>query len=401
MRTKILFLESELNKVETDHKSQLQIGEKLRESLLEKLQDLQDEVQNQKNLVITISVERDDLVKSLNVLKVDSATNSLNKMLDSGKRAADTRGLGFLGSKTSLATSTTKFVKTSHSGMSSAPSVPKKFIPVYHFCGVLGHIRPRCNKLRSWQKISHRNLQRDSQVSLRQKLEAHLQEANRLFKLIPVSRDNMSKPRPMWVKKENHTCLFVNTAFLAPPSIDNDVTCLVALSALSAKKSDTWYFDSGCSRHMTGEKSWFSSFTDEVISSTVTFGDGRKAKILGRGTVTISGFPELNNVMLVEDLQANLISISQICDDIGDVLLTKEKCLVQNFNGKSVMCAPRSRDNCYCVDANAPSSLVCNKVSDNSLELWHKRLGHINYHDLLKLSNKDCVRGLPKLKGKK
>ncbi|KAM5546528.1 hypothetical protein ABKV19_002354, partial [Rosa sericea] len=32
--------------------------------------------------------------------------------------------------------------------------------------------------------------------------------------------------------------------------------------------------------------------------------------------------------------------------------------------------------------------------------LWHRKMGHVNYQDLLKLSSKQCVRGLPNLKGK-
>lgn len=44
---------------------------------------------------------------------------------------------------------------------------------------------------------------------------------------------------------------------------------------------------------------------------------------------------------------------------------------------------------------------VCKKpeTSYNFLELWHQRLGHINFQDLLSLSNKG-VRGLPRLSGK-
>lgn len=40
------------------------------------------------------------------------------------------------------------------------------------------------------------------------------------------------------------------------------------------------------------------------------------------------------------------------------------------------------------------------KSSGDILELWHRKLGHVNFQDLLKLSNKESVRGMPALRGK-
>ncbi|KAA0067185.1 gag-pol polyprotein [Cucumis melo var. makuwa] len=40
---------------------------------------------------------------------------------------------------------------------------------------------------------------------------------------------------------------------------------------------DVWYFDSGCSRHMTGNRSFFTEL-EECVSDHVTFGDGAKGK---------------------------------------------------------------------------------------------------------------------------
>ncbi|KAM5549491.1 hypothetical protein ABKV19_000755, partial [Rosa sericea] len=40
------------------------------------------------------------------------------------------------------------------------------------------------------------------------------------------------------------------------------------------------------------------------------------------------------------------------------------------------------------------------RSAEETFEIWHRRLGHVNYQDLLKLSTKQCVRGLPALSGK-
>ena len=44
---------------------------------------------------------------------------------------------------------------------------------------------------------------------------------------------------------------------------------------------------------------------------------------------------------------------------------------------------------------------ICLVSIDNSSWLWHRRLGHASMHLISKLSKKDLVRGLPKLKFEK
>ena len=65
-----------------------------------------------------------------------------------------------------------------------------------------------------------------------------------------------------------------------------------------------WYLDSGCSRHMIGNKALFKTLFEGKIG-TVTFGDGSKSMIRGIGTMDI---PEL--LVFVDGLKANLLSIS-------------------------------------------------------------------------------------------
>ncbi|KAH9668296.1 hypothetical protein KPL70_021361 [Citrus sinensis] len=55
------------------------------------------------------------------------------------------------------------------------------------------------------------------------------------------------------------------------------------------KKKNKWYLDSGCSRHMTGNYSWFSSFTKIENGRDVSFGDNSKGKIIGIGNVDLFG----------------------------------------------------------------------------------------------------------------
>ena len=70
-----------------------------------------------------------------------------------------------------------------------------------------------------------------------------------------------------------------------------------------------WYLDSGCSRHMTGDKSKFCLLT-ENDDGQVTFGENSKGKIISSGKVGKNLSSCIDDVMLVEGLAYNLLSIS-------------------------------------------------------------------------------------------
>ena len=80
----------------------------------------------------------------------------------------------------------------------------------------------------------------------------------------------------------------------------------------------------GCSRHMTRDQSLF-KFFESKKGSNVTFGDGSKSQIKGKGIISLLGLPNIVNVLYVEGLRVNLLSISQICDQDFMVLFSKGK----------------------------------------------------------------------------
>jgi hypothetical protein len=86
---------------------------------------------------------------------------------------------------------------------------------------------------------------------------------------------------------------------------------------------NTWIIDSGCSRHMTGDKKWFSILTPLSHKEYVTFGDDNKGKVLSTGVIKVNDHFILNDVALVDKLKYNLFSISQLIDADLDVLFHK------------------------------------------------------------------------------
>ncbi|KAA0059847.1 gag-pol polyprotein [Cucumis melo var. makuwa] len=63
--------------------------------------------------------------------------------------------------------------------------------------------------------------------------------------------------------------------------------CNVAFTTVQTHV-DAWYFDSGCSRIMTGNRSFFTEL-EECTSGHVTFRDGAKGKIIAKGNIDKRG----------------------------------------------------------------------------------------------------------------
>ena len=58
--------------------------------------------------------------------------------------------------------------------------------------------------------------------------------------------------------------------------------CIMMKSAFKVMDTCLWYLDSGCSRHMTKDRSLFKVFESKK-GGNVTFGDGSKSQIKGKG----------------------------------------------------------------------------------------------------------------------
>ena len=76
----------------------------------------------------------------------------------------------------------------------------------------------------------------------------------------------------------------------------NELKCFVVHTSLRACESHSWYLNSGCSHHMTGNKSLFTSFI-EFDGGNVTFGDGNVAKVKDKGTICAPNIPNLEEVL--------------------------------------------------------------------------------------------------------
>ncbi|KAH9743540.1 hypothetical protein KPL70_003341 [Citrus sinensis] len=144
-----------------------------------------------------------------------------------------------------------------------------------------------------------------------------------------------------------------------------------------------------------GDRSALTNY-QKLDQDNVTFADGVKSWVLRKGTLNVEGFPKLDNVLHVEDLKENLLSISQICDQNLFVNFDRNKCRVLNVDGNCILEGHQSSDHCY----KLTSSIVCHKTTLNDTELWHQKLGHLNYRLLTRIVKTSAVKGVPMLKKK-
>ena len=162
--------------------------------------------------------------------------------------------------------------------------------------------------------------------------------------------------------------------------------------ALQAKhKKCCWYVDNGCSKHMTGDRDRFITLIKERDGS-VSFRNHDSAKIIGKRTVRIGNKnTKAENVLLVEDMKHNLLSVSQMCDQGHKVTFNSQKCEIRKEgSGKLIAIAARNSSNIY-VLSEIGNEKCCLGKEDESW-LWHKRMGHMHFDNLVKASKREAVR---------
>eukprot|EP00253_Pinus_taeda_P022797 PITA_22797 len=166
------------------------------------------------------------------------------------------------------------------------------------------------------------------------------------------------------------------------------------LAPYAQNNGNHWFVDSGCSRHMTGDKRKFVSLSKK--EGNVSFGSGFD-RIAGKGTVTlINGKGKAQDALLVDELKHNLLSVSQICDQGHKVAFSTKDCEIRNSSlGELVAKGVRTPDNIYILNKIQENKCYLSQTDESWL--WHKRLGHTSFENLINISKIRAVRDIPRL----
>jgi transposase InsO family protein len=139
--------------------------------------------------------------------------------------------------------------------------------------------------------------------------------------------------------------------------------------------------------------------TSSSSAGYVTYGDSSRSKVLGLGKVVISQNVTVEDVMLVEILSYNLLSVAQLADmgfatffDVGIVVLLWSKSLKLAFVG-------HVENGLYVIDflEKVTKAATCLMAKVDVGWLWHRRLGHVNMRTLQSLYKGNHILGLTDL----
>ncbi|GJU56286.1 hypothetical protein Tco_1230000 [Tanacetum coccineum] len=150
--------------------------------------------------------------------------------------------------------------------------------------------------------------------------------SSRPFKRTTVLKTNFSNQKVYTAKVKQVSTVGVkwDTAVKASAGCDNPHRTL----------KNKGIIDSGCSRHMTGNKAYLADFQD-FNGGPVAFG-GSKGYITGKGKIK-TGKLDFEDVSFVKELQPfNLFSVSQMCDKKNKVLFTDRK--IQKLQYENTLC---------------------------------------------------------------
>ncbi|GJS41985.1 retrovirus-related pol polyprotein from transposon TNT 1-94 [Tanacetum coccineum] len=158
---------------------------------------------------------------------------------------------------------------------------------------------------------------------------------------------------------------------------------------------DEWIKDSGCSKHMMGNRKLFSTYK-AYNGGNVIFGSNLRGNIIGKGTISNDSL-KIDNVEHVDNLGFNLLSIGQICDNKCRVTFSEHDSEITK-DGKVIGRGIRKKGLYVMKLGNKPKDKICLATIDENSTLWHRRLGHANMRLIQSLASKELVRNLPKLR---
>ena len=169
-----------------------------------------------------------------------------------------------------------------------------------------------------------------------------------------------------------------------------------------ANGEDMWFLDSGCNNHMCGKKEYFSDF-DGSFRDSVKMGNNSSMLVMGKGNIRlqVNGKVQIiTGVFYVPELKNNLLSIGQLQEKGLNILFQGKKCKVFHPKKGLIMETKMALNQMFILHAiSQPIASACfNTITEDMVQLWHCRYGHLSFKGLKTLQQKKMVNGLPQLK---
>jgi hypothetical protein len=122
--------------------------------------------------------------------------------------------------------------------------------------------------------------------------------------------------------------------------------------------------------------------------------DGNQGLVKGLGKIAISPDHSISNVFLVDSLDYNLLSVSQLCQMGYNCLFTDIGVTVFRRSDDSIAFKGVLEGQLYLVDFDRAELDTCLITKTNMGWLWHRRLAHVGMTNLHKLLKGEHILGL-------
>jgi len=189
--------------------------------------------------------------------------------------------------------------------------------------------------------------------------------------------------------------------YLSDGLADINLSAVVSEANLVGNPKE-WWVDTGATRHICADKKMFTTYKVVENGEPLYMGNSSTSKIEGTGKIVLkmtSGKElTLNNVLHVPDIRKNLVSGSLLIKNGFKLVFESEKVVLTKagmYVGRGYMSDGLFKLNVMTV---VPTIASNNKNTTSiyivdSSNLWHGRLGHVNYGSLRRLVN---LESLPK-----
>jgi hypothetical protein len=146
---------------------------------------------------------------------------------------------------------------------------------------------------------------------------------------------------------------------------------------------------------MTGDRDRF--LTRKERDVPVSFGNDDSTKIIGKGTVRIGNKnAKEENFLLVEYMKHNLLSVIQMCYQGHKFTFDSQKCKIRKEgSGKLIATVARTSRNIYVLSEIRNEKCFLGK--EDEICLYHRRMGHIHFDNLVKVKKREVVREIPQI----
>lgn len=211
--------------------------------------------------------------------------------------------------------------------------------------------------------------------------------------------NNHNKPRGPRCYNCNRYGHFSKNCFSNKKETSNSNKNYAAVFSANPAVEDTdWYVDSGASMHMSRRSDWLYDIKTPPIQS-IKVANNSSVTVQKMGNVDLNlccndgkvKTVQVRDILYIPELSTNLLSVSQLVKNGCQVNFHETGCNIYNKE-KQLVATARLTNNMYKLNIVVGDAYVATTNSSETLDVWHRRMGHLNYNDVKKLEN--CTEGV-------